>query len=151
MYGYTSNRKSGKRGEGFFKKKLTKLQYKKKQTLLYKRDFDQFEFGTQLKGEKKAVANLTASSQLYLSNGVINNMPQLIEVHQYFNDSFMAIPFLDKNIDKQYIELIAKDFFYKEKHQKWQKFKKSILKRHKKTAINIHLLLFCECETLLSL
>lgn len=88
-----------------------------KQTLLYKRNFDQFEFGTQLKGEKKAVANLTAPFQLYLSNGVINNMPQLIGVHQYFNDAFMAIPFLDGNVEKQYIELIAKDFFYKEKNK----------------------------------
>lgn len=88
-----------------------------KQTLLYKRNFDQFEFGTQLKGEKKAVANLTASNQLYLSNGVFNNMPQLIEVHKYFNDELMAIPFLDGEVEQQYIEMIAIDFYNKEKNR----------------------------------
>lgn len=88
-----------------------------KQTLLYKRNFTQFEFGTQLKGEKKAVANLTASTQLYLSNGVFNNMPQLVEVYQYFKDEFMAIPFLDGNVEKQYLEMIAKDFYNKEKNK----------------------------------
>jgi AAA15 family ATPase/GTPase len=88
-----------------------------KQTLLYKRNFDQFEFGTQLKGEKKAVANLTASNQLYLSNGMINNMPQLIDIYQYFEDKFMAIPFLDGNIEKQYLEMIAKDFYNQEKNK----------------------------------
>lgn len=84
-----------------------------KQTLLYKRneETDYYEFGNQLKGEKNAVKNLTDTAQLFLSNGAKNKMPQLVDVYEYFTNSFMVIPFLDYWIDTKYSERIARELY----------------------------------------
>lgn len=84
-----------------------------KQTLLYKRNEDNnnYEFGIQLKGEKNAVKNLTDITQLFLSNGAKNKMPQLMNVYEYFTNSFMVIPFLDYWVDTKYSERIARELY----------------------------------------
>jgi AAA15 family ATPase/GTPase len=82
-----------------------------KQTLLYKRENEEYEFGNQLKGEKNAVKNVTDTPQLFLSNGAKNKMPQLMEVYEYFENSFMVIPFLDSWMDTKYAERIARELY----------------------------------------
>lgn len=83
-----------------------------RRTLLYKRnEQEEYEFGNQLKGEKNAVKNITDTPQLFLSNGAKNKMPQLIAVYEYFENSFMVIPFLDYWIDTIYAERIARELY----------------------------------------
>mgnify|MGYP006086484109 CR=1 FL=1 len=83
-----------------------------KQSLLFKRKNDDYEFGTKLKGEKNLVKNVTDKPQLFLSNGANNKMVQLMLVDDYFKNSFRPVPFLDKNRDTNITNSIAK-FLYK--------------------------------------
>lgn len=85
-----------------------------KQTLLFKRNYDDYEFGTKLKGEKNLVKNVTDKPQLFLSNGANNKMLQLMTVFEYFRLSFNPVPFLDKNVDIGATNLIAESLYEKD-------------------------------------
>ncbi|MFK7946000.1 MAG: ATP/GTP-binding protein [Saprospiraceae bacterium] len=93
-----------------------------KRTLLYKRMEEKYEFGNHLKGEKNAVENLTDLPQLFLSNGAKNKMPQLMTVYEYFENSFMVIPFLDSWTDTMYAERIARELYNGESTAYYQNF-----------------------------
>lgn len=100
-----------------------------KLALLYKRNKEEYEFGNQLKGEKGAVKNITDTPQLFLSNGAKNKMPQLMAVYEYFENSFMVIPFLDYWIDTKYAEKIARELYNGEPtayHQNFMSLLKSL-------------------------
>lgn len=85
-----------------------------KQSLLFKRNYDDYDFGTQLKGEKNLVKNVTDKPQLFLSNGANNKMVQLMTIFEYFDSSFNPVPFLDKNIDTNITNAIAKSLYEKD-------------------------------------
>lgn len=93
-----------------------------KQTLLYKRKNEEYNFGNQLIGEKNAVKNITDTPQLFLSNGAKNKMPQLMAVYEYFENSFMIIPFLDSWMDTKYAERIARELYNDDSTSYYQNF-----------------------------
>jgi hypothetical protein len=82
-----------------------------KQTLFFKRNYDDYEFGAKLKGEKSLVKNVTDKPQLFLSNGANNRMTQLMVIYDYFKNSFFPIPFLGNQIDLVFKYRIAESIF----------------------------------------
>jgi hypothetical protein len=82
-----------------------------KQTLFFKRNYDDYEFGARLKGEKSLVKNVTDKPQLFLSNGANNRMTQLMVIYDYFKNSFFPIPFLGNQIDFVFKYRIAESIF----------------------------------------
>lgn len=93
-----------------------------KQTLLFKRNYDDYEFGTKLKGEKNLVKNVTDKPQLFLSNGANNKMLQLMTVFEYFRLSFSPVPFLDKNVDITTTNIFAKSLYEKDNFINYNNF-----------------------------
>ena len=76
---------------------------------LFNRKKQNFDFGDSLKGQKVIVSEITGKNQLFLSKAAINNIKQLIEVFNFFNHSFMTIPFLNSWMDSYYTDRIAKE------------------------------------------
>lgn len=76
---------------------------------LFIRNRQNFEFGDSLKGQKAVVSRLTGANQLFLSKAAVNNISQLVEVFQFFDQDFMTIPFLDNWIDNRYTKRIAQE------------------------------------------
>jgi AAA15 family ATPase/GTPase len=74
---------------------------------LFKRIGQEYEFGEYLKGQKVVVSQLTGENQLFLSKAARNNLRQIVEVYRFFDQNFMAIPFLDKWVDNWYVYKIA--------------------------------------------
>jgi hypothetical protein len=83
---------------------------------LFVRQRQKFEFGEYLKGQKAVVSDLTSSNQLFLSKAAINNIQQLVEVFQFFDQDFMAIPFLVGSRDSYYTDRIAKELLQTSKN-----------------------------------
>lgn len=82
-----------------------------RKTKLFTRNKEVFDFGKELKGEKKTIQNITDRHQLFVSKGAENNMPQLKTVYNYFSDYLMVIPFLDSWVDSRYSERIAEELY----------------------------------------
>ncbi len=80
-----------------------------RESRLFKRKGQTFEFGDYLKGPKTVVSRLTGKNQLFLSKAARNNMEQLESVYRFFAQGFMPIPFLDNWADNYYIDRIAKE------------------------------------------
>lgn len=78
---------------------------------LFTRQKQDFDFGDALKGQKAVIADITAPNQLFLSKAAQNNLGQLKDVFLFFENNLMAIPFLHKEIDGRYLNLIAKTLF----------------------------------------
>ncbi len=97
-----------------------------RQTTLFERQNNNTHFGESLKGQKKVIADLTAKNQLFLSKAFENNFQQLIPIYHFFNDSFMAIPFLDSWIDSVYIHKIADELIKQQYKPFYNNFKKII-------------------------
>jgi AAA15 family ATPase/GTPase len=74
---------------------------------LFARTGQKYEFGEYLKGQRAVVAELTNANQLFLSKGAGNNIPQLMEVHRFFNESLLVLPFDDVREEYSYLDLIA--------------------------------------------
>ncbi|MFT5832634.1 MAG: AAA15 family ATPase/GTPase, partial [Cognaticolwellia sp.] len=85
-----------------------------KQSLLFKRNYDNYEFGTKLKGEKNLVKNVTDKPQLFLSNGANNRISKLITVAEFFNHSFHSVPFIDNKVYTDFINITAELLYTKE-------------------------------------
>ena len=97
-----------------------------KQSLLFKREKDDYEFGASLKGEKNTVRNITDKPQLYLSNGVNNKMSQLINLSVHFRNYFLCIPFLDNESDRRFTDIIALAMYRREETISYKNFIKLI-------------------------
>jgi len=67
-----------------------------KAVLLFDRNKQSYKWGEQLKGEKKVVSHLTSKNQSYLSKGAENNIEQLGNVFNYFQNELLLT---DDNID----------------------------------------------------
>ncbi len=95
---------------------------------LFVRKKQHFEFGDYLKGQKTVVAGLTSENQLFLSKAAINNIQQLVEVYQYFEQDFMPIPFLNVWRDSYYTDRIAKELMKKTTNKAFIQNFKNLLK-----------------------
>ena len=80
-----------------------------RESKLFIRKGQNFEFGDYLKGQKAVISRLTGKNQLFLSKAVRNNLEQLEPVYQFFAQHLMPIPFLDSWVDNRYIDRIAKE------------------------------------------
>ena len=80
-----------------------------RESKLFRRVGQEFEFGDYLKGQKAVVSKLTGPNQLFLSKAARNNMQQLVEVYQFFVRDYMPIPFLDSWMDSYYEDRIVKE------------------------------------------
>lgn len=80
-----------------------------RESKLFIRKGQQFEFGDYLKGQKSVVSRLTGKNQLFLSKAARNNMEQLEPVYHFFAKDLMPIPFLDNWTDNLYIDRIARE------------------------------------------
>jgi len=80
-----------------------------RESKLFERKGQTFEFGDYLKGPKSVISRLTGKNQLFLSKAARNNLEQLEPVYRFFSQRFMPIPFLDSWADNLYISRIAKE------------------------------------------
>ncbi|MCB0551784.1 MAG: ATP-binding protein [Phaeodactylibacter sp.] len=99
-----------------------------RESRLFKRIRQEFEFGDYLKGQKVVVSKLTGANQLFLSKAARNNIQQLVEVYRFFSEQYMPIPFLDSWVDKYYLRRIAKELESGKKNERFIKNFKSLLK-----------------------
>ncbi|MDX2283563.1 MAG: ATP-binding protein [Bacteroidia bacterium] len=74
---------------------------------LFERHGSSYEFGDYLKGQKSAIASLTAPNQSYLSKAARNNFQQLLPVYRFFSVGLMPVSFLDSYMDQAYLSKIT--------------------------------------------
>jgi AAA15 family ATPase/GTPase len=99
-----------------------------RETKLFNRDAQVFDYGDSLKGAKVTIEKLTAKNQLYLSKAALNNLEQLVDVYLYFKQDFMPIPFLDFWNDSYYINRLAKELEESPDHLAFVQNFKSLLR-----------------------
>lgn len=99
-----------------------------RESRLFRRIRQDFEFGDYLKGQKVVVSKLTGANQLFLSKAARNNIQQLVEVYRFFSDQYMPVPFLDSWVDGYYLQRIAKELERGKKNERFIKNFKSLLK-----------------------
>ncbi len=80
---------------------------------LFKRLGQSFEFGEYLKGQKSTIADLTGPNQLFLSKGALNNLRQLVDMFNFFNEDFIPVPFYEFWIGDEFTSQIVHEFLDK--------------------------------------
>lgn len=101
---------------------------KGKETKLFSRQKQDFDWGESLKGQKAVVGELTAENQLFLSKGAINNITQLAQIYEFFKQQLLVIPVMDRLEETIYIDIKIREGLFSEKNPIFKKKFKTLLK-----------------------
>lgn len=101
---------------------------KGKETKLFSRNWQDFEFGESLKGQKAVLSELTAENQLFLSKGAVNNITQLMQIYDFFKQQFLVIPVMDKLEETIYVNQIISENLLSENNPAFYKKFRILLK-----------------------